>query len=254
MEVSRSLSVIIPAYNEESIIKQTVERTLKYLERNKFDYEIIVVDDKSGDKTKEVINSLSSVSKNIKLIEHKINKGKFSAIKSGISCAIKPLVMFQDADGSTPIEEIERLLKSIDEGSDIAIASRKLKEQGTVVETSFKRKFIGYIFGKIVNIIVLPGIKDTQCGFKLFKREVAKQVFSLAHDSRWAFDVELLYIARLKNYKISEVAVNWHNEEGSKVDLFIDPIKMFIDIFKFRYYGLTNSYDKPKLKNQDESL
>jgi len=147
-----------------------------------------------------------------------------------------------DADGSTAIEELERLAPVLTKGFSIAIGSRALKAEGIKLEALWYRKAMGRIFATIVNLLIVPGIRDTQCGFKLFEATAAKDIFSQMTSNRFSFDVELLFLARKRGYRIKEVAVNWHNEPDSKVNLLKDSCKMFLDIFKFRWKYLRGHY------------
>jgi dolichyl-phosphate beta-glucosyltransferase len=154
-------------------------------------------------------------------------------------------VIYADADGATPFSEIERLITAIKEGADIAIGSRALKTKDTSINTVWYRKVMGRVFNGIVNLVVLPGVSDTQCGFKLFTREAAFKVVNLQKEERFSFDVELLYLARKFGYQIKEVAVNWHNVPGSKVRLVNDSAKMFVDIFRIKCRSALGSYPVP---------
>lgn len=229
------ISIIIPCYNEEKRIKKTLEKIWEYFKSKEIDFEIIVVDDGSRDKTVEIVEKWKEGKENIKLIKHPKNKGKGAAVKTGVMNAEGNLILFTDADLSTPIEEYEKLKKFIDSGYDISIGSRGLKESKILVPQPFFRRMIGRIFPFLVRLIVIRKFKDTQCGFKLFKKEVAKEIFKNLKTTGFAFDVEILYNSVKKRYKIKEVPVTWMNSPYSTVKIFRDSFKMFISLLKIRF-------------------
>jgi dolichyl-phosphate beta-glucosyltransferase len=224
-----SISVVIPAYNEELRISKTIEKISLYL-GGRFDYEIIVVDDGSKDKTALVVEGLRSV----RLIRNRQNIGKGYSVRRGILEAKHRLILMSDADLSTPIEEIEKLLPFIEEGFDIAIGSRGLKESDIEVRQPWYREGMGKIFNLFVRSLVIGGIKDTQCGFKLMKGDAAKKIFERCRINGFGFDVEALFIARKMNLMIKEVPIRWINSPNSRVRLVGDPIRMFFDLLRIR--------------------
>ena len=225
------ISVIIPAYNEEKLIRNSISKIISIFENKKFDYEIIVVDDCSKDKTRDIVKSFHS--RNVVLIKNKKNLGKGYSIKKGVLSAKKNLILFSDADLSTPIRELNHLLKYI--GSyDIVIGSRRMDGSLITIKQPFYRRIPGRIFPILVNLIVLKDIRDTQCGFKLFKRDVAKDLFKKQTIKGFCFDVEILKLAIDSGYRIKEVPVIWENYLDSKINPIIDPIKMFTDLIKIR--------------------
>jgi len=229
------ISIVIPAYNEEKRLPPTLIDMIDYCEKNFSSYEIIVVDDGSKDKTAEFVNSITKVRSQVKLIRLPKNYGKGHAVKTGILNTIGKMVLFADADGSTPIIELEKLVKELSNDFDIVIASRAIRSINTEVKTRFYRKLIGRVFNFFVNTFLLPKFADTQCGFKLFTRFAADTIFPHQQANQFSFDIEILYIAKLLNLKIKEVPINWINVSGSKVNLVFDSTKMFFDIFKFRF-------------------
>jgi dolichyl-phosphate beta-glucosyltransferase len=224
------ISVIIPAYNEERRLPSTLNSVYEFLTKYEKDFEILVVDDGSIDHTVDIVEEFSKNHNNIRLLSYLPNKGKGYAVKHGILAAKGDVLLINDADGSSPIEELVRLTAAIDNSADVAIGSRAKPDDSRVVKALAYRKLIGNTFNLIVQSLLLPGIYDTQCGFKMFKRNVARDIFSVAHLDGFGFDVEVLYIARIRNYKIVEIPINWTNVEGSKVNLFFDSPKMFIDV------------------------
>ena len=233
------ISVVIPAYNEEKRIEPTLKRAINYLRSHFDNYEIIVVDDCSTDNTNNIVSKYKK--NNVKSLRNKKNKGKGYSVKHGIQNAKYSLVLFSDSDLATPIEELGKFMHHIKE-YDIVIASRNMKESNIKVKQPLCRQLMGKTFPLLVNLIALRGFKDTQCGFKLFKTDIAKKVVSLQTFERFSFDVEILFIAKKLGYKIKEVPVVWIDKEGSKVSPIKDSIKMLIDLFKIRYNSLLGKY------------
>ena len=246
------LSVVIPAYNEELRLPSTVEAMQKYLSESGLNFEVIVVNDGSSDGTVAVVQDLARHNEDIRLLSYEINKGKGYAVKTGVLSAKGNLILVDDADGSSPIEEFLRLKKAIDDGADIAIGSRAKANPERKVRALVYRKYIGNIFNKIVQSLLLPGIEDTQCGLKLFKQDVAKDLFSCSLIEGYAFDVEILYLAKLRGYVVEEVAINWTNVAGSKVNVVRDSIFMLIETLKIAMNGFLGRYKLPmELKVHD---
>ena len=229
MTQNKKISIVIPAFNEEQRIGTTLDKIRDFNKEKVFDFEILVVDDGSTDSTVKVVKS-----KNIHVIEQKKNKGKGAAVRRGILEANGDIILFSDADLSTPIYEINKLLPYFDEDYDICIGSRALKDELIKEHQPWYREFMGKTFNKIVQILVLKGIEDTQCGFKAFTKEAAKKIFTNTEIDGFAFDVEALFLASKYNYKVKEIAVEWYNDERSKVDPIRDSIKMLGEIMKIR--------------------
>lgn len=236
------ISVVIPAYNEERRLPHTLALVYNYLKSNFQSFELIVVDDGSYDHTCDHVDEFGASYPEVRLISYVPNKGKGHAVRVGMLAAAGELILFDDADGSSPIEELDKLLDSIKNGADIAIGSRAKPDEERVVNALAYRKYLGNTFNMIVQGLLLPGIWDTQCGFKLFKKEKAHDIFSVARLDRFAFDVEILYIARLRDYKISEVPINWSNVEGSKVNVFTDSPKMLLEVIGVAISAWTGKY------------
>lgn len=236
------ISVIIPAYNEEHRLPATLDSVCDYLKLTDEDFEVLVVDDGSHDRTGEVVESFAAKHPQVRLLSYQPNHGKGHAIRTGILSAKGDVLLIDDADGSSPIEELGRLMTGIESGADIAIGSRAKPDENRKVEALVHRKLIGNTFNAIVQRLLLPGIYDTQCGFKLFKREAAHSIFSLSRIDGYGFDVEVLYIARLRGYRITEVAIDWHNVGGSKVNVLTDSPRMFFEVIKIWLSGATGYY------------
>lgn len=238
------LSVIIPAYNEERRLPATLEAAHHYLSETGSEFEIVIVDDGSLDHTREVVEDFAKHHDGIRLISYSPNQGKGYAVRTGVKAAHGEQILIDDADGASPIGELIRLEEAIARGADIAFGSRNKPEEGRVLKTLAHRKYMGNTFNLIVQTLLLPGICDTQCGFKLFKREVALDVFSVSQLNGFAFDVEILYIAKMRGYRLDEVAINWTNVEGSKVNLLTDSLKMLCEVLKVRFHASTGAYRK----------
>lgn len=214
------LSVIIPAYNEANRLPATLAEVDKYLSNQSFSYEIIVVNDGSADNTAEVVRRLLQSVRNLKLIDQKLNCGKGAVVRTGMLEAAGDLCLFMDADNSTAISEIEKILPffSSDNGSyDVVIGSRAVRGARMEPPQVFHKRIAGKLGNLFIQALLLRGIKDTQCGFKCFRREVARKIFSVAKINRWGFDAEILALAKELNYKIKEVPIYWVNHTQSHV-------------------------------------
>ncbi|MBN8550224.1 MAG: glycosyltransferase family 2 protein [Deltaproteobacteria bacterium] len=235
------LSVIVPTYNEERRLPPTLVDMIDYLDSRKISYEIIVVDDGSCDRTSEVVKKFERIRSQVHLIRVPKNYGKGHAVRTGVLNANGRRVLFADADGSTPIEEVQRLEAALDRGAHIAIGSRALASENTKVTTSWHRKYLGRAFNLCVNAMILPQVADTQCGFKLFTGPCAKFLFERQQSDGFSFDVEILFIARQAGLKVEEVPINWTNIPGSKVSLVLDALRMFRDIvlYKVRHRAIS---------------
>ena len=236
------LSVVIPAYNEESRLLSTLESVWRFLSEYGCTFEIIVVNDGSKDGTAQLVQEFAKHHDNVRLISYDINKGKGYAVKAGVLAAFGNFILLDDADGSSPIDEVVRLKEAILNGADIAIGSRAKPDPSRTVKALAYRTYMGVTFNCIVQSLLLPGLYDTQCGFKLFKQEVAKNVFSASRINGYGFDVEILTIDKGKHYKIEEIAINWTNVAGSKINMFCDSAKMLTEVLKIRWFSQLGIY------------
>jgi dolichyl-phosphate beta-glucosyltransferase len=239
-----SISVIIPAYNEESRIQPTIERIHSYLSEKFRDFEIIVVDDGSTDKTVPVVENLGRGRGNIRLIHYPENSGKGYAVKTGVLASRSDFLLTCDADQSTPIEELEKLFPFMEKGFDVVIGSRGLSESDIVVRQPWYRERMGKTFNMLVRALVIGGFKDTQCGFKLFRGDAARRLFRKSLISGFSFDVEILFLAEKEGFRIKEVPVKWLNSPNSRVRIIRDSAKMFVELFKIRAYWLSGKYSE----------
>jgi dolichyl-phosphate beta-glucosyltransferase len=229
-----SLSVVVPAYNEEHRLSETLPVIWDYLQDLFPHFELIVVDDGSQDSTPLVVEAFGRDHPGVRLISYQPNRGKGYAVRAGILDAGCELVLFCDADLSTPITEVESLLTRIDTGSDIAIGSRAVPGADLEVHQPWYRELAGRSFNPLAQLLATPGLQDTHCGFKLFHRSVAQDVFGRVIEEGFGFDVEALYIAISLGYAVGEVPVRWMHREGSKVRLVRDASRMFLALIRIR--------------------
>jgi len=231
------LSIIIPVYNEEKRLHASLSKIVDYVREKGIsnNSEIIVVNDGSQDNSVSVINQFKENYDFIKLVDYKDNKGKGYAVKKGVLSAKGQYILFMDADLSTPLEEINKVIGFLDKEYDISIGSRGLKDSDRVIRQPIYRQTMGKIFNLMVRLLLIKNIKDTQCGFKCFKKEVAREIFNQTVIDRFSFDVEILYIAQKKGYRIKEVPVKWYNSPDSKVGLIKDSSKMLFEILKIKF-------------------
>jgi len=229
------LSVVIPAYNEEQRLPATLDAVQSWLERAPFSWEVLVVDDGSKDRTVEVARQCFR-SDRCRVLVAERNAGKGAAIRRGMLAARGRYRLFTDADNSTPIEEARLLLRRMRRsGADIAIGSRGMASSRIEVHQPFYRETMGRVFNLIVRIFAVPGIVDTQCGFKMFTRRAAEAVFPEQKMDGFAFDVEILYIARRKGFRVAEVPIRWINSPASRVSPIRDSARMFADVMRIRW-------------------
>ena len=237
------LSIIIPSYNEELRLPGTLKQIASYLRASNRDAEVIVVDDGSKDKTIAVGESFRNEIPNLRVISNGQNRGKGYSVRHGMQEAKGRIVLFTDADLSAPIEEVEKLLPSMQD-HDVAIGSRAVDRSLISVHESHFREFAGIIFNKIVRLILRLPFVDTQCGFKVFRREECKLIFELQTIERFGFDPELLYLARHNGLRSIEIPVRWAHSPATKVNMMRDSIQMFLDVFKIRWNSITGRYTR----------
>lgn len=229
------LSVVIPAYNEANRLPDTLKVIYEYLTEKNFTWEIIVSDDGSTDQTLEIAHAFRPDDKRIRLVEGPRNMGKGAATRRGMLAADGKYRLFTDADNSTPIEEFEKLMRAMKKNKAmIAIGSRALPDSDLEVRQPFYREMMGRTFNLLVQLIAIPGIKDTQCGFKLFRDKAAIKLFKMQQNKGFSFDVEIIYLARKYRMRIAEVPVRWINNDESKVSPIRDSLKVLMDVVKVR--------------------
>jgi dolichyl-phosphate beta-glucosyltransferase len=228
------LTVAIPAYNERERLPQYLPQVMEYLAGQDYTWEIVVADDGSIDGTGEYVKGLAKRQPRLRLVRRESNGGKGRAVLDAIEAARGRYVLIADADGATPIGELAALRAAVAEGAEIAIGSRVAHREGRVRERDALRAVIGKVFYGLVNFLAVPGIGDTQCGFKLLRIDVARGLFRELGEFGWAFDVEVLYRAQLAGYRVAEVAVDWHEVAGSKLRPFRDATRMLLSLFRIR--------------------
>ena len=237
------LSIILPAHNEEQRLPQTLLLVDEFVQKQSFDIEVIVIENASSDRTLDIANSFAELHPYLKVI-HEEQPGKGLAVKRGMLVAEGEYRFFCDVDFSMPIDQLPRFFPPQLEGVDIAIGSREAK--GAVrYNEPFYRHFVGRVFNLMVWVLALPGINDTQCGFKCFSAKAVEHLFPLQTIDGWAFDVEILAIAKQLGYKIVEVPVPWYYMPQSKVNVIKDFVKTALELFKVRKIIRTKSYARP---------
>lgn len=250
------ISIIIPAKDEQQRLPSFLRTVIDYCCQSIHQYEIIVVDDGSSDQTSAQAASFQKEFPSLKVITLTRNHGKGYAVKQGAFAAKGEIVLFLDADGSTGPQEIERHLGLLNEGYDIVIGSRVVKDEGTKVKTLLYRRWIGILFNFLVHCLLIKNIKDTQCGFKMFKASVVPSLFGRLYLDGFGFDMELLYLAQKMDLRIKEVAVNWSHVEGSKVNLISDSWRMFWNILQIKnwHYPPINMHAQHMSKEELASM
>jgi dolichyl-phosphate beta-glucosyltransferase len=243
-EPIQNISVVIPAYNEAKRLPETLHAAENYFCTRNLSREILIVDDGSQDDTVQVCSNLRDKIDGLKILHNGRNRGKGFSVRQGILEASGPLVLMMDADQSSPMEELDKLLPSVRDGqSDIAIGSRALKESQILVHQPLYREPLGFLYNDIIQLLVLKGIQDTQCGFKLFRSVVAKDVFSRGRLSGFAFDVEVLFIARKLGYRITEVPIRWRNDPNTKIKILKHGSNMLADLLRIRWNNWKGMYN-----------
>lgn len=237
-------SIVIPAYNEGARVGATLDKVLAHVAARGWDAEIIVVDDGSRDNTVEIIRGYAEKNPHLRLLQNPGNRGKGYSVRNGMLHAQGALLLFSDADLSAPIEEADKLLDAIAGGADIAIGSRWLQRDLQTQRQPFYRQAFGRIFNLLLRLILGLTFKDTQCGFKAFTRDAAQKIFPLQKIERWGFDPELLYLAKKLKLKVAEVPVEWAHCEGTRISPLRDGTRMFLEMLKIRWNGITGKYDR----------
>ncbi len=245
------LSIVIPAYNEQSRLPRTVLETIRWCSARDLDFELIICDDGSSDET-------LALGRLFEESDHRVytlacpHMGKGATVRMGVLNARGRRILFMDADGATPLDELPKLESALDDGYDIAIGSRVMQHPGEIeVKTSLHRRIIGRGFAFLVNLFAFYGIADTQCGFKMFRREAATAIFSRQRIRGFAFDVEILFIAKRLSFSIAEIPVNWVAQPNSKVNVVTDSLKMFWDLSHIRWVH-RNCAAKPSLAREKQ--
>lgn len=236
------LSVVIPMYNEAHRLRRSLPQLAGYFREQPYSVELVVVDDGSSDNTVELAREVLGGRDDVRVIESKPNRGKGHAVKVGMLAARGEVVLFTDADLSTPPDEMEKFWEWFDQGYDIVIGSRKMKGANIERHQPLWRESMGKVFTWLTNRIATRGISDITCGFKAFKNDAAQELFSRSIIDDWSFDAEVLFIAQQHRKRIKEVPVRWHDERGTKVRILRDATRAMLGLLRIRLNGLKGIY------------
>ena len=236
-------SIVIPAYNEGHRLGSTLERVLGYVRDQGWNAEVIVVNDGSRDNTAELVRGFAARDSVLRLIENPGNRGKGYAVRNGMLNARGEIIVFSDADLSSPIEEMPKLLAALAVGADIAIGSRWLRAELQTQRQSLHRQLFGRIFNALNRVILGLQFKDTQCGFKAFTRRAAQMILPLQRIERWGFDPEILFLARKFGLRIDEVPVRWGHVGGTRINPLLDGARMFQEMVRIRLNDVEGKYN-----------
>jgi dolichyl-phosphate beta-glucosyltransferase len=224
-------------------IGESLRKIIAYIQATGFDFEVIVVDDGSRDRTAEMVLEVTQEDRRVRLVKNKKNMGKGGAVRNGIRAAQGDVVLFSDADLSTPIDELERLLPWL--GShQLVIASRSLPDSNVILHQPSYREFMGRIYNRFVQALLVRGIIDTQCGFKLMTGGAAHGIFERQRINSFSFDVEMILLAKKLGFAVKEVPVRWINSRASKVHPVLDSFQMLLDLFRIKFYDILGFYGK----------
>ena len=238
-------SIVIPAYNESARIPATLRSVVECIRRHSWDAEVVVVNDGSRDNTAEIVKQFACTAPEIRLLENPSNRGKGYSVRHGILHALGDIVMFTDADLSSPMDEAEDLFAAIAKGSDIAIGSRWLATSRQTHRQPLYRQFFGRCFNLLTRMVMNLPFADTQCGFKAFTRSAAQTVFQLQTIERWGFDPEILFIALKRGYHITEIPVSWAHDARTRISYLRDGMQMLKELAIVRWNALLGRYRGP---------
>jgi dolichyl-phosphate beta-glucosyltransferase len=236
-------SIVIPAFNEGTRLAPTLEKVLGYVHAQNWDAEIIVVNDGSRDNTADIVRSFAAKDPALRLVENPGNRGKGYSVRNGMLNARGQIVLFSDADLSSPIEEAPKLFQALAAGADIAIGSRWLRAETQTQRQPLHRQLFGRIFNLMLRVTLGLKFKDTQCGFKAFKRPAVQKIFPLQKTERWGFDPEILFLARKFEFKVQEIPVAWGHSGETRINPVVDGSRMFLEMLHVRWYDLTGKYN-----------
>jgi glycosyltransferase involved in cell wall biosynthesis len=236
-------SIIVPAYEEGARIAGSLDKILAYAAQRGWNAEVIVVNDGSRDNTAEIVRGYAVNHPELRLLENPGNRGKGYSVRNGMLHARGEILLFSDADFSSPIEEASKLFAAIADGADLAIGSRWLQSALQTQRQPLYRQLFGRIFNLLLRVILGLKFKDTQCGFKAFTRRAAQTIFPLQKIERWGFDPELLFLARQFGFRVAEVPVAWAHREGTRINPFRDGIRMLGEMLKIRWNAVNGKYN-----------
>ena len=242
MTASPTFSIVIPAYNEEERLGPTLDRVLAFARDSGWKAEIIVVNDGSRDRTAEIVRSYERNAGIVRLLENPGNRGKGYSVRHGVLNATGEFILFTDADMSSPIEEAPKLLQALAGGADIAIGSRWARSELQTRRQSLARQFLGRVFNLLLRLLLRLDFKDTQCGFKAFRREAARAVFPLQRVEGWGFDPEILFLANQFGFRMVEVPVRWGHDTRTRINPLLDGARMVSDMLLIRWNSTSGKY------------
>jgi dolichyl-phosphate beta-glucosyltransferase len=235
-------SIVIPAYNESARLGTTLDKVLTYVRSQQWDAEVIVVNDGSRDNTADIVRAFAAKDPTLRLVENPGNRGKGYSVRNGMLNARGRIVLFSDADLSSPIEEAPKLFEALEQGADIAIGSRWLRAETQTQRQPLHRQLFGRIYNLILRLTLGLQFADTQCGFKAFKQPAVQAIFPLQKIERWGFDPEILFLARKFKFKVKEVPVAWGHSGGTRINPLVDGSRMVMEMFRIRWNDLTGKY------------
>ena len=238
------ISIVIPAYNECARIGSALTEILRCVRERDWHAEILVVNDGSTDRTAAIVQQISEIHPEVRLLDNVKNQGKGFSVRLGVLHAVGDVVMSTDADLSAPMEEAERLFDALRQGADIAIGSRWLQRRRQILKQPLYRQFFGRCFNLVTRLVMGLPFADTQCGFKAFRRPVAQTIFQLQRIERWGFDPEILFIALKRGFRIVEVPVSWGHDKRTRMSYLKDGAQMLKDIATTRWNALRGRYGK----------
>ena len=236
-------SIVIPAYNESARICATIDKVLTFVDSQGWDAEVLIVNDGSTDDTAAIAQRYAAQHSNLRVIENPGNRGKGYSVRNGMLQASGEILLFSDADLSSPIEECLKLFAAIANGADVAIGSRWVKTELQVQPQPLYRRLFGRAFNLALRLVLGLQFKDTQCGFKAFTRRSAHAIFPLQHIERWGFDPEILFLARRFGFRVEEVGVKWSHREGTHISPLRDGLRMGMEMLRVRWYSISGKYD-----------
>jgi glycosyltransferase involved in cell wall biosynthesis len=243
-------SIVLPAFNESARIASTLKQILAHASEEHWNVEVVVVNDGSSDDTATIVEAFAQNHPCLRLIQNPGNRGKGFSVRNGMLHANGEVLLFSDADLSSPIAEADKLFAAIAAGADIAIGSRWVRTELQVRRQPLYRQILGRIFNLALRVVLRLNYKDTQCGFKAFTRQAAREIFPHQQIERWGFDPELLYLARKHNLKVAEVPVAWAHREGTRLHPIRDGLRMFADVLRVRRNAMQGKYTRAKVVSE----
>lgn len=233
--MSTAFSLIIPAYNEADRLPPYLASVRTHLTAAIPDaHEVLIVDDGSTDGTREYVSRVAAEWPPLRLVCHSQNQGKGAAVRTGMLAAAGEIRLFADADGATPIGEEERLRAAIEAGADVAVGSRRVQAAGVTRRRQWFRGLVGWSFARFIRCVLPIPVRDTQCGFKMFRRAAAEQLFAMSKEDGYVLDLELLALAQSQGYRVAEVGVNWSEVPGSKLHMSREWRKILAGVWRIR--------------------